>query len=106
MDLDKASQEICRLMLPYLDAGQSKKLRRVLSHCLFDEKSLAGCGEQASDNSYVDNFIDAKRLEGCSERTLSYYTSTLENWSVHPMSQSASEIPRTFAHILLHTRSA
>lgn len=78
MDLDKASQEICRLMLPYLDAGQSKKLRRVLSHCLFDEKSLAGCGEQASDNSYVDNFIDAKRLEGCSERTLSYYASTLE----------------------------
>lgn len=78
MDLDKASQEICRLMLPHLDPKQCKMLRRVLYYCLFDEKSLSDYEGRDADNAHLDSFINAKRLEGCSERTLSYYTSTLE----------------------------
>lgn len=76
MDLDKAAREIARLMLPHLNAAQNRQLEKVLSHCLFDESgSVVGLVEQNA--SYLDRFLAAKRLEGCSERTVSYYESTI-----------------------------
>lgn len=78
MDLEKTSEEIYRLMLPHLDTRQAKKLRKVLAHCLFDELSLGEDSDQLSNDECLAAFINAKRIEGCSERTLSYYASTIE----------------------------
>lgn len=76
MDLEKAANDIARLMLPHLNAAQNRQLEMVLSHCLFDESALARNPVEQND-SYLDRFLSAKRLEGCSERTISYYESTI-----------------------------
>ena len=63
-------------MLPHLNAAQNRQLEKVLSHCLFDESTLVNDSVEQND-SYLDRFLSAKRLEGCSERTISYYESTI-----------------------------
>ena len=65
-------------MLPHLDNAQMQKLQKVL------EYTLHGCEitvleENDNDNSQlVESFVSAKRIEGCSEKTLKYYRTTIE----------------------------
>ncbi len=73
-------------MLHVLDNAQMKSLHQVLENCLFGVtiSQLAG-GSTSSfqniDNSKVlESFVAAKHVEGCSEKTLSYYYSTLGNY--------------------------
>lgn len=77
MDLTKTAREITRLMLPYLTTRQSRQLEKVLSHCLFDESQLAEDDGDGESESFLDLFLSAKRLEGCSDRTISYYETTI-----------------------------
>ena len=71
--------EIQRKMLPYLNNEQLKQLRSVLNETLqgvsvsYDEDQLV-----TDDRDAVEAFISAKRIEGCSEKTLSYYRKTIE----------------------------
>ena len=71
-------QEVQRQMLPYLNNAQLKQLQVVL------EKALTGVTvhrDEAADVSEgvdtVSLFITAKRIEGCSEKTLNYYRQTI-----------------------------
>lgn len=72
--------DVLQQMLPLLDNVQLKQLQKVLEHTLFgceitnhDEK------EEANDNSkLVNDFVVAKRIEGCSEKTLKYYRTTID----------------------------
>lgn len=68
---------LCR-MLPALDNEQATMLKEAL------EKELVGKEivlseeiSKESDVDYVGLFITSKRIEGCSERTLVYYESTI-----------------------------
>ncbi len=71
--------DVLQQMLPHLDNVQLKQLQKVLEHNLFgceitrqDEK------EATNDNpKLVDDFVAAKRIEGCSEKTLKYYRTTI-----------------------------
>ena len=99
MNLEKVSEEIYRLMLPHLDARQGKMLRKVLAYCLFDEMSLGDDSGQLSNDECLIAFIDAKRIEGCSERTLSYYASTIEKlirYSKVPVCERGTDDIRSF----------
>ena len=59
----------------YLTANQSQKLQRVLVSRLTKEtRSINGI----SNDNYPSMFLNAKKIEGCSERTLSYYKTTVE----------------------------
>lgn len=59
----------------YLTANQSQKLQRVLTSRLTSQtKSVSS----VSNNNYLAMFLNAKKIEGCSERTLSYYKTTVE----------------------------
>lgn len=59
----------------YLTANQSQKLQRVLTSRLTSQtKSVSS----VSNSNYLAMFLNAKKIEGCSERTLSYYKTTLE----------------------------
>ena len=64
--------------MPHLDNAQMQKLQKVL------EYTLHGCEitvleENDNDNSkLVESFISAKGIEGCSEKTLKYYRTTIE----------------------------
>ena len=70
--------DVMQQMLPHLDNAQMQKLQKVL------EYTLHGCEitvleENDNDNSkLVESFISAKRIEGCSEKTLKYYRTTIE----------------------------
>ena len=78
MDLTKTAREITRLMLPYLTTQQNRQLKKVLSHCLFDESQLAEDGGDGESESFLNLFLSAKRLEGCSDRTICYYEATIK----------------------------
>lgn len=57
MDLTKTAREITRLMLPYLTTQQNRQLKKVLSHCLFDENELAENSGDSDNKSFLDLFL-------------------------------------------------
>ena len=59
----------------YLTANQSQKLQRVLISRLTDQTKPVGI---VSNSNYLAMFLNAKMIEGCSERTLAYYKTTVE----------------------------
>ena len=64
-------------MSEYLNVAQMKKLQEVLLKNL-SESTLRK--EQITNNEYLKLFLEAKRIEGCSERTLKYYKITIEHF--------------------------
>ena len=72
-------ESIVQQMLAYLDNVQLKRLQNVLEHELFDceIKEQEECSEDDSKR-LLELFITAKRIEGCSERTLKYYQTTID----------------------------
>lgn len=71
-------QEVQRQMLPYLNNAQLKQLQGVLEGVLSGVELSRSAG--MVDSAKVDTvacFINAKRIEGCSEKTLSYYRQTI-----------------------------
>lgn len=74
--------EIQRRMLPYLTNEQLSHLREVLDYTLHGV--LITSVEQPEEQPKIDTtaaFIAAKRIEGCSEKTLTYYQNTIEAMS-------------------------
>ena len=71
-------QEVQRQMLPFLNNAQLKQLQGVLEGVLsgVELSRSAGMGDSAKVDT-VACFINAKRIEGCSEKTLSYYRQTI-----------------------------
>lgn len=71
--------QIVQEMLPYLNNAQTEKLRDVIQHALFPfeftEKEQAEHNKEQQD--YVELFLSAKRIEGCSEKSLKYYRATI-----------------------------
>lgn len=72
-------ESIVQQMLAHLDNVQLKRLQNVLEHELFDceIKEQEECSEDDS-KKLLELFITAKRIEGCSERTLKYYQTTID----------------------------
>lgn len=75
--------DVLRDMLAYLDNGQAEQLRRVLNHNLSgfeiqrsEKFDTIATGEENSRLTYA--FLSAKRIEGCSEKSLAYYRKTIE----------------------------
>ena len=72
--------EIMQQMLVYLDNAQLKKLKQVMEHTLHHYEVLGANIKPENDDSaeLIEKFIAAKRIEGCSEKTLKYYQSTID----------------------------
>lgn len=71
-------QEVQRQMLPYLNNAQLKQLQSVLERVLSGVELSRGTGMvESAKVDTVACFINAKRIEGCSEKTLSYYRQTI-----------------------------
>ena len=71
--------EVVQQMLPFLDNVGVKKLQEVLEHTLFYYEVTASAAEREDDSDeLVSAFLSAKRIEGCSEKTLKYYQTTIE----------------------------
>ena len=70
--------EIVQGMLPFLNNAQSEKLQEVLQHTLFNYEVVENENKKrASEQNLVELFLAAKRIEGCSEKSLKYYESTI-----------------------------
>ena len=66
-------------MLPYLNNEQLSKLRAAMEYCLHGlEITAADQPQEQEQPNAVAAFIAAKRIEGCSEKTLTYYRKTIE----------------------------
>ena len=63
-------------MAEYLSVAQMKKLQEVLLNHLSEEAPQRG---NIENGEYLKLFLDAKKMEGCSERTLQYYRVTVEH---------------------------
>ena len=72
--------EVMQQMLPHLDNAQMQQLQKVLENTLFGCEITAQTEkEDTNDNpKLIDAFVSAKRIEGCSEKTLKYYRTTIE----------------------------
>lgn len=72
--------DIIQQMLKHLDNAQIKQLQQVLEYTLFqyDVVEHEHIEEREDSTDLVDAFIQAKRIEGCSEKTLKYYRTTIE----------------------------
>lgn len=67
--------KIVNEMAEYLNISQMKKLQEVLL-VTFSENQAEKMDLKNED--YLQLFLDAKRIEGCSERTLQYYRTSIE----------------------------
>jgi len=70
--------EVIQGMLPFLNNGQMEKLQEVLQHTLFNYNVVEKENDkELSEQNLVELFLSAKRIEGCSEKSLKYYESTI-----------------------------
>ncbi len=78
---DEKLNEVLQEMLPFLDNAQTEQLKRVLQHtfwnCTVTETAVAEDKDEQNGKE-VELFLASKRVEGCSEKTLCYYQSTIE----------------------------
>ena len=68
--------KILNEMAEYLSISQMKKLQEVL---LKNMKEQEDSLSEATNYDYLEMFIAAKKIEGCSDRTVAYYKVTVEH---------------------------
>ena len=72
-------KNVVQEMLPYLNNAQNEKLREVLQYTLANYDVIERQQKvQTSEKDFVELFLSAKRIEGCSEKSLKYYRATIE----------------------------
>lgn len=72
--------DIVQGMLPYMNNAQSKHLQNVLQMVLSGyEVTKSKVIDKEIEQDFVELFLSAKRIEGCSEKSLKYYKSTIES---------------------------
>ncbi len=67
-------------MSEYLSIAQMKKLQEVVLKTFSKDEADK---KEISNLDFLKMFLDAKRIEGCSERTIQYYRSTVEHLLSH-----------------------
>lgn len=88
--------EIICEMSEYLSIDQQKKLQQVLVKKLTDNRPKA---DTVTNSQYVGMFLDAKKIEGCSARTIQYYSTTLDTFFASvttPVRQISTDAIRSY----------
>ena len=75
-NMEEKLVKILNEMADYLNISQMKKLQETLLKHLAENEAKT---EEIPNVEYLKMFIDAKQIEGCSERTLQYYRVTIEH---------------------------
>lgn len=85
-------KDVLQEMLQYLNNVQSAKLQEVL-HNTFTRYEVVESKQQENDlkRNYLELFLAAKRIEGCSDKSLKYYKATIERM-VNAISKSVNHI--------------
>ena len=78
--IENLINDIEQAMLGVLNNEQMSQLRRVLDYAFRDiNVSSMNNGECSGNSELIDSFLSAKRVEGCSDKSMHYYRSTLNN---------------------------
>lgn len=72
--MDEKLVTILNEMSEYLSIAQMKKLQEVLIRTLNENEATV---KEVSNEEYMKLFLNAKRIEGCSDRTIKYYNDTI-----------------------------
>ena len=81
---DKLITQITTVMAKHLSAQQLKNLQKVLTAAFVNVEvaEIKSANEQKSNSKLLELFISAKRIEGCSEKSLKYYKIVIEKMFV------------------------
>ena len=78
--IENLINDIEQAMLGVLNNEQMSQLRKVLDYTFRDINVSSKNNEECSGNSeLIDIFLSAKKVEGCSDKSMHYYRSTLNN---------------------------
>lgn len=94
--MDKIIFEIIDEMADDLSIEQQKKLQQVLVKRLASNRQSQ---ETSTNEQYLKLFLEAKTIEGCSERTINYYKATIEKFFLlvkYPVRRITTEQIRTY----------
>ena len=72
--MEKKVYSVLNEMAEHLNSAQLKKLQQVMIKYFAEN---AATFETTTNEEYLQMFIEAKKVEGCSERTLTYYETTV-----------------------------
>lgn len=100
-------QEICRLMSNHLSPDQNHILKDTLQQVfqnfnLPDRSEQVSSDDQQTNTKLINLFVAAKKIEGCSENTLKYYSSTLLNM-INSIQKNVCEIETNDLRFYLST---
>ena len=73
--MDEKFVEIINEMAEVLNAAQLKRLQEVMLKHLVEREPRK---RKISNREYLTKFLEAKKMEGCSDRTIKYYKVTVE----------------------------
>ena len=81
---ERIIHEVLQDMVLYLNNEQLEMLKRTMN-CIFEDIEVIKTDKQItqaekSNQDYMHLFISAKRIEGCSDKTLHYYIKTLQQF--------------------------
>ena len=74
---EEVKSEILRRMLPYLNNEQLSALENAIDVALKNADVIETPDKPHEEDHSLDSFLTAKRIEGCSEKTLRYYRDTI-----------------------------
>lgn len=104
--MDERINQILSAMSPVLDNEKLSLLKETLVHVLTEPTPL--CGSQ-SNEEMLSLFISAKKIEGCSLSTLSYYEATISKaleWVSKPLLRIQTDDLRRYLSSYQATRGA
>lgn len=78
--MNKLITEVVQGMLGTLNNAQMEKLQHVMEHVLYGKEVIEKQSEDIGNinEQLLQSFLAAKRIEGCSEKSLTYYKTTIE----------------------------
>ena len=74
---EEIKSEILRQMLPYLNNEQLSVLENAIDDALKNAEIIVTTDKPSEEDHSLESFLTAKRIEGCSEKTLRYYQDTI-----------------------------
>lgn len=75
---DEIIRSVMQSMLPYLSNEQMERLTDALEHALYSVEITRTEQPEQAEPDLLEGFLNAKRIEGCSEKTLQYYRDTIQ----------------------------
>lgn len=74
---EELTTQVMQGMIKILDNAQMQTLQKVLKNVLEHYTLVENEDQMSDDTDLIGVFISAKRVEGCSEKTLNYYSTTI-----------------------------